>query len=57
MLRDVPSNFQLISQKIFGMMNKHGDAVFSTDTYAPESTKVAIWLKYIRVNNDTETDL
>ena len=57
MLRDVPSNFQLISQKIFGMMNKHSDAVFSTDTYAPESTKVAIWLKYIRVNNDTETDL
>ena len=55
MLRDVPSNFQLISQKIFGMMNKHGDAVFSTDTYAPESTKVAIWLSELKWNGGWST--
>ena len=40
MLKDIPSNFQLVCQKIFGMMHKTGDAVFSTDTYTPGSVKV-----------------
>lgn len=40
MMKDVPSNFLLICQKVFGMMYKTGDAVFSTDTYVPDSVKV-----------------
>ena len=41
MMKDIPSNFMLICQKVFGMMYKEGDAIFSTDTYKPESVKVS----------------
>lgn len=40
MMKDVPSNFMLICQKVFGMMQRNGDAVFSTDTYVPDSVTV-----------------
>ena len=40
MMKDIPSNFELICRKVFAMMYTRGDAVFSTDTYIPGSVKV-----------------
>ena len=37
-MREVPENFKLISQKIFGLMSTH-NAIFSTDSYPPDSIK------------------
>ena len=39
-LKDVPSNFQLICQKVFDILSKRGDIVFSTDSYVSGSIKV-----------------
>ena len=37
-LKDVPSNFKLICEKIFSLLSK-GDIIFSTDSYKPDSIK------------------
>ena len=42
MLRDISATFELIYKKVFDMMPKEGDAVFSTDSYNPNSIKVKI---------------
>jgi len=49
-LKDVPSNFLLIGQKVFGMMGKTGDTVFSTDSYVPDSVKVTSDQIYILIH-------
>jgi hypothetical protein len=38
-MRDVPGNFKQICQRIFNMMGKTSDVVFSTDMYLPGSVK------------------
>ena len=49
-LRDLPSNFQLICQKVFDVMTSRGDVVFSTDNYMPDSIKVIHYEWYIHVH-------
>jgi len=38
-LKDIPRNFSQICDKVFDIMPKTGDVVFSTDTYIPTSVK------------------
>ena len=38
-MREVPSNFKEISQKVFDLMGKNCNVIFSTDTYLPKSIK------------------
>ena len=38
-LKDIQENFRQISTKVFDMIGRKGDVVFSTDQYIPESVK------------------
>ena len=38
-MRELPSNFKDISRKVFDLMDKNCNVVFSTDTYIPNSIK------------------
>ena len=38
-LKDLPTNFSQICSKVFDIMGKTGDVVFSTDQYYPDSIK------------------
>ena len=38
-LKDIPGDFRQIGSKVFDMIGKAGDVIFSTDQYLPESVK------------------
>lgn len=50
LMKYLPSNFHLICQKVFDVMSKRGDTIFSTDSYVPSSIKVGHNTCHIQYN-------